>query len=124
MGAPLQRGAVNQMGKIYWCRYRAGKCQEVPVTGEDHHPLFPPTPPKLDSRVPEEDEEEDGLTSPLPRTPKGCQRVHGVSASRWGHQGPGEYGVLGEGLGGVGCDGVHPKIVPTWAMGRGKSFVP
>ncbi|KAM6364510.1 integrin alpha-M-like, partial [Pluvialis apricaria] len=33
VGAPLQRGAVNQMGKIYWCRYRAGKCQEVPVTG-------------------------------------------------------------------------------------------
>ncbi|KAM6106944.1 integrin alpha-X-like [Phoenicopterus ruber ruber] len=33
VGAPLQRGAVNQMGMIYRCRYRSGKCQEVPVTG-------------------------------------------------------------------------------------------
>ncbi|KFR00061.1 Integrin alpha-X, partial [Nipponia nippon] len=33
VGAPLQRGSVNQMGTIYRCRYRSGKCQEVPITG-------------------------------------------------------------------------------------------
>ncbi|KAM7074351.1 LOW QUALITY PROTEIN: integrin alpha-M-like [Ciconia maguari] len=33
VGAPLQRGAVNQTGMIYQCQHRSGKCQEVPVTG-------------------------------------------------------------------------------------------
>ncbi|XP_054664660.1 integrin alpha-X [Grus americana] len=33
VGAPLQRGAVNEMGMIYRCRHRSGKCQKVPVTG-------------------------------------------------------------------------------------------
>uniref|UniRef100_A0A8C3J042 Integrin subunit alpha X n=1 Tax=Calidris pygmaea TaxID=425635 RepID=A0A8C3J042_9CHAR len=32
VGAPLQRGAVNQMGTIYRCRYHSGTCQEVPIT--------------------------------------------------------------------------------------------
>ncbi|KAM6225523.1 integrin alpha-X-like isoform 2-T2 [Spheniscus humboldti] len=32
VGAPLQRGAVNQMGTIYRCRHHSGKCQEVPIT--------------------------------------------------------------------------------------------
>lgn len=91
VGAPLQRGAVNKMGTIYRCRHRSGKCQEVPVTGESCVP--PPKKkkhPKLDIWIPEE--EEDGLTPSLPRTPGGRQHIPGLSAGYWGYWGAGEYG--------------------------------
>lgn len=79
--------------------------------------------PKLDIWIPEE--EEDGLTPSLPRTPGGRQHIPGLSAGYWGYWGAGEYGGgawvrVG---GGGGCDWalggeLHPEIgrsgVKSW----------